>query len=198
MGANYHYDEAGNMAAYFLISVLAIVLVPLTLASVVRISASKSFYSSDEATLTTPHRTPRRWRPGLFMHALSRPQKSGPRSKQVVATQPQVHKEVRLPCTESDPWLTSSFRTVILLVGWSVVAFLVSRVRNVEPDNKVYDPYEILGISAVRVHARSLRTPLIPSSRVPRKRKSRHSLKNSPKSSAYATTVCWTRSDHVS
>lgn len=40
--ANYHYDEAGNMATYFLISVLAIVLVPLTLASAARIAASKS------------------------------------------------------------------------------------------------------------------------------------------------------------
>ena len=29
--ANYHYDEAGNMAAYFLITFLAIILIPLTL-----------------------------------------------------------------------------------------------------------------------------------------------------------------------
>jgi preprotein translocase subunit Sec63 len=28
--ANYHYDEAGNMAAYFVITFLAFVLVPLT------------------------------------------------------------------------------------------------------------------------------------------------------------------------
>ena len=29
--ANYHYDEAGNMAAYFVITFLAIILIPLTL-----------------------------------------------------------------------------------------------------------------------------------------------------------------------
>lgn len=44
--ANYHYDEAGNMAAYFLISVLAIILVPLTLSSVARVSASESLSPS--------------------------------------------------------------------------------------------------------------------------------------------------------
>ncbi|KIJ61032.1 hypothetical protein HYDPIDRAFT_138376 [Hydnomerulius pinastri MD-312] len=37
--AKYHYDEAGNMAAYFLISVLAIVLVPLTLTAVASAAA---------------------------------------------------------------------------------------------------------------------------------------------------------------
>lgn len=31
--ANYHYDEAGNMAAYFLITFLALVLIPLTFSS---------------------------------------------------------------------------------------------------------------------------------------------------------------------
>lgn len=46
--ANYHYDEAGNMAAFFLISVLAIVLVPLTLASVVRTSTSESYLPSPQ------------------------------------------------------------------------------------------------------------------------------------------------------
>ena len=28
--ANYHYDEAGNMAAYFLLTFLALVLIPAT------------------------------------------------------------------------------------------------------------------------------------------------------------------------
>ena len=31
--ADYHYDESGNMAAYFLITFLFVVLVPLTLSS---------------------------------------------------------------------------------------------------------------------------------------------------------------------
>ncbi|KAG2357187.1 translocation protein sec63 [Suillus spraguei] len=37
--ANYHYDEAGNMAAYFIISVLVIILLPVTLSSVTSVSS---------------------------------------------------------------------------------------------------------------------------------------------------------------
>ena len=39
--ANYHYDEAGNMAAYFVISVLVIILLPVTLSSVFSVSSSE-------------------------------------------------------------------------------------------------------------------------------------------------------------
>lgn len=53
--ANYHYDEAGNMAAYFLISVLAIVLVPLSISSLARIAASTSYPFTTKSTLTTTH-----------------------------------------------------------------------------------------------------------------------------------------------
>lgn len=31
--ANYNYDEAGNMAAYFLLSFLSLILIPLTISS---------------------------------------------------------------------------------------------------------------------------------------------------------------------
>lgn len=31
--ANYNYDEAGNMAAYFLLTFLSIILIPLTISS---------------------------------------------------------------------------------------------------------------------------------------------------------------------
>lgn len=39
--ANYHYDEAGNMAAYFIISVLVIILLPVTLSSVTSVSSKR-------------------------------------------------------------------------------------------------------------------------------------------------------------
>ena len=39
---------------------------------------------------------------------------------------------------------------MILILGWSVFAYLVNRVRNAESDTKVYNPYDILGISPVR------------------------------------------------
>ncbi|KAG1888747.1 translocation protein sec63 [Suillus subluteus] len=39
--ANYHYDEAGNMAAYFVISVLVIILLPLTFSSLASVSSKR-------------------------------------------------------------------------------------------------------------------------------------------------------------
>jgi translocation protein SEC63 len=39
--ANYHYDEAGNMAAYFVISVLVIILLPVTFSSLASVSSSE-------------------------------------------------------------------------------------------------------------------------------------------------------------
>ncbi|KAF8554965.1 translocation protein sec63 [Imleria badia] len=113
MGAKYHYDEAGNMASYFLISVLAIVLIPFTLASVARISAKRPEERVQGCSCTP----------------------CNDRRNQLLATNKSI----------LNPKLTR--RTVLLLVGWSVVAFLASRVRNVESDNKVYNPYEILGVS---------------------------------------------------
>jgi preprotein translocase subunit Sec63 len=42
--ANYHYDEAGNMAAYFVISVLVIVLLPVTFSSIANVSSSEHVF----------------------------------------------------------------------------------------------------------------------------------------------------------
>ncbi|KAG2130456.1 translocation protein sec63 [Suillus bovinus] len=39
--ANYHYDEAGNMAAYFVISVLVIILLPATFSSLASVSSKR-------------------------------------------------------------------------------------------------------------------------------------------------------------
>ena len=42
-------------------------------------------------------------------------------------------------------------RTVILVLGWAFFAYLVNGARNADPDTKVYNPYDILGVSPVRV-----------------------------------------------
>ncbi len=38
-------------------------------------------------------------------------------------------------------------RHLVLALGWSLFFFLVHRVANAANDSKVYDPFEILGIS---------------------------------------------------
>lgn len=40
-------------------------------------------------------------------------------------------------------------RSMILVSGWSLFAFLCWKVSNAKTDNKLYNPFEILGISEV-------------------------------------------------
>lgn len=41
-----------------------------------------------------------------------------------------------------------------MLVGWSIAAFFAYRITTTENINKIYDPFEILGISSVRFISR--------------------------------------------
>ncbi|EIW62313.1 DnaJ-domain-containing protein [Trametes versicolor FP-101664 SS1] len=108
--ANYNYDEAGNMAAYFVLTFLTIFLVPYTLAS---LAASKP------------------------------PALTGCQCQQCTTQRERIRKR------EGGSLLTPKLRrrTLIIAGGWSIVAFLVYKVMNSETQNKVYDPFEILGIS---------------------------------------------------
>lgn len=68
------------------------------------------------------------------------------------------------------------FRTVALLVGWTLFGFVAYKVATTEVLNKVYDPFEILGLKSVRhfffvpisVHVSSRESPLRRSSRITR------------------------------
>ncbi|KAI6122859.1 translocation protein sec63 [Pisolithus croceorrhizus] len=114
--ANYHYDEAGNMAAYFLISVLAIILVPITLSTVIRIVES-----------TRRPQDPKGCPCALCIE----------RRRQILAQ------------TRGSPLkVILTKRTFSVLLGWSIVGFLAYRVANTQDENKVYNPFDILGISA--------------------------------------------------
>lgn len=52
--ANYNYDEAGNMAAYFLLTFLSIILIPLTISS---LTPSKSEHLRAHCALQATDRT---------------------------------------------------------------------------------------------------------------------------------------------
>ncbi|KAI0759710.1 DnaJ-domain-containing protein [Trametes elegans] len=108
--ANYSYDEAGNMAAYFLLTFLSIFLVPYTLTS---------FSTSKPPSLPSCQ------------------------CQQCSAQRERIRKRER--GTVLSPKLRR--RTLIILGGWSLVAFLVYKVMNADTQNIVYDPFEILGIS---------------------------------------------------
>ncbi|KAJ3482277.1 hypothetical protein NLI96_g7099 [Meripilus lineatus] len=106
--ANYNYDEAGNMAAYFLLTFLLLVLVPFSLPSS---SSKQQSLSGCDCQECVQHRSKMRKleRGSLLMPKLSK-------------------------------------RSLSLLVGWSLFAFVAFKVATTEVHNKVYDPFEILGL----------------------------------------------------
>lgn len=111
--ANYHYDEAGNMAAYFLISVLVIILLPVTLSSLSSVSSKSP--ELDSGCQCTP----------------------------CLQRRADVRRRLR------GSLLTPKFtrKTLLIIAGWVAVAFLSFKVGHAELENKVYNPFEILGIS---------------------------------------------------
>ncbi|KAF8960275.1 translocation protein sec63 [Flammula alnicola] len=108
--ATYEYDEAGVMAAYFLITFLALVLVPLTISSVTKTSGKKV----TEGCQCTPC----------------------------------VEQRKELSRLETGTLLNPkiSRKTYFLLGGWSLFAFVCYRVSLLKVENKLYNPFEILGI----------------------------------------------------
>ncbi|THU97929.1 hypothetical protein K435DRAFT_661913 [Dendrothele bispora CBS 962.96] len=107
--ANYHYDEAGNMATYFLITFLVFILVPLSL-SITPSSKLKSISGCQcQACIEQRQRIARRESGSLLNPKLSK-------------------------------------KTMFVIFGWTLVAYLSYQVANAELDNKIYDPFEILGI----------------------------------------------------
>ncbi|OAX33624.1 hypothetical protein K503DRAFT_869439 [Rhizopogon vinicolor AM-OR11-026] len=111
--ANYHYDEAGNMAAYFLISVLVIILLPITLSSLSTVSSNST--DVDSGCQCTPC----------------------------------VQRRADVRRRQRGSLLTPKFtrKSLLIVVGWVAVAFLSYKVAHAELENKVYNPFEILGIS---------------------------------------------------
>ncbi|KAF8164785.1 Sec63 Brl domain-containing protein [Crassisporium funariophilum] len=123
--ATYEYDEAGVMAAYFLITFLALVLVPLTISSLTK--------TSEKPT-------------------------EGCQCPPCVEQQKSVGKQ------ERGSLLTPNLskKTYFLLGGWSLFAFVCYRVSLLKVENKIYNPFEILGIKSdttdkdIKSHFKSL------------------------------------------
>jgi translocation protein SEC63 len=109
--ANYHYDEAGNMAAYFLITFLALILTPLTF-------------------------------------SLS------PGSKKPVAggcqCRPCIEQRLRAEKCERGSLLNPklSKKSIFIIAGWILFAYISYKVAGAKIENKVYDPFEVLGLRA--------------------------------------------------
>ncbi|ESK87828.1 translocation protein sec63 [Moniliophthora roreri MCA 2997] len=106
--ANYNYDESGNMSAYFVITFLVFILVPLTFS----ISPSKKVNLSG------------------------------------CQCQPCVEQRKRIEKREGGSLLNPKFskKTLFVVSGWTLVAYMCYKVAGAKLDNKIYNPFEILGI----------------------------------------------------
>lgn len=136
--AKYHYDEAGNMAAYFLLTFLALILTPLTLSLLSSQSIPVSPLSSLHLILSI----------GISLDGcyckpcLDKRKRSNPFLKSYLSK--------KLPTFISPHfWISFSPRSYLLVIGWSLFGYISYKVANATLDNKVYDPFEILGIRTV-------------------------------------------------
>ncbi|KAH7904234.1 translocation protein sec63 [Hygrophoropsis aurantiaca] len=112
--ANYHYDEAGNMAAYFVISVLVIILVPITFSSLSALGSNK--HNVEDGCQCQP-----------CLHRTNQIRKRDQGS----LLKPKIGR-----------------RALFIILGWSSVAYLAYKAANtINPESKVYNPFEILGLS---------------------------------------------------
>lgn len=109
--AAYEYDEAGVMATYFLITFLALILIPLTLSSLGKGSEKTTHGCDCEACVEQRAQSKKREQGSLL-----------------------------------SPKFTK--KTYFLIVGWTIFALACYRASKLKVYSKVYDPFEILGISS--------------------------------------------------
>ncbi|KAF9530979.1 Sec63 Brl domain-containing protein [Crepidotus variabilis] len=110
--AAYEYDEAGAMAAYFLITFLALVLVPLTLSAV---------FSKSEKRLP-----------------------DGCQCSDCIR-----HRETVLKQEKGSMFIPQiSGKVYLIVAGWALFGFVSYRASQIKVENKVYNPFEILGIKS--------------------------------------------------
>jgi len=108
--ANYSYDEAGNMAAYFLLTVLLMILVPLSIPS--RSTRQRNISGC-----------------------------------QCQECQDQKARILKLEKGSLLDPLTHK-KNILLAVGWSLFAFVAYKASTSAVESKVYNPFEILGLSS--------------------------------------------------
>lgn len=139
--ANYVYDEGGSMAAYFIITFLALVLVPVTLSAA---PTSQSHFSSRHPFFAHPY-TGRKEINGCQCQPCIEQRKRIAKLEQGSLFNPKLSK--KCDTTLVSFIADTPHRSMFLIIGWSVFAFLCYKVAGAKVEGKVYDPFEILGIS---------------------------------------------------
>jgi len=149
--ASYTYDETGHMALFFIITVLFMILVPVTLS---QISLTPSKYS---VPLNLPseyhgvHSEPEI--PSAACECSSCVDKRNRILKREKGTffRPNITTKC-VPCWSYHELCSDYlYRSFLIISGWVVFSLLAYRVATTKIENKIYDPFEILGIKSVSV-----------------------------------------------
>jgi translocation protein SEC63 len=129
------YDESGALASYFGISFLSLVLFPTTLVLLKR-SVTSGPKKGKECSCADCQKK---------IKAL----KAGERGLNLFSIR-WVHEGHERSVTTTELIIYDSFRNLLLLAGWAAFFALAYTISQEEPGSlKIYDPFEILGISSV-------------------------------------------------
>ena len=142
--ANYHYDEAGNMATYFLISFLTVVLIPLTL-SLSPTSGTCFAFRRNSPLIPTGKAS----RPQMDVnanHASTTEKRCASKNTELSSDQ---NSAPGMPCLSAVCITHDRRRTILTITGWVVLAVVGLKAAQAKVDNKIYNPFEILGIRTV-------------------------------------------------
>lgn len=111
--ASYTYDDSGNMALFFIITILFMILVPFTLSQISSSQGSEIPSAACECSAC-------------------------------------VDKRARIRKREKGSILRPNItkKSLFVILGWAVFGVLSYKVMNTTIENKIYNPFEILGIGS--------------------------------------------------
>jgi len=140
---NFQYDETGNTYNYVFLTFLGLVLFPSTYYYLVSSSGQDANDPEKKKKVLSVHA-----KDTTYYHAC-------------------VEKESRL--TQKNPWVQTRRRicSILLLIGWVLMAIIIYNVSQFDYEMANFDPYEILGVtydsSAKEIKKKYRNVPQVPS-----------------------------------
>lgn len=158
MANEYDYDEGGLMAAYFLLTFVSIALIPLSTSYIPAWSQSSPFCQCSK-TYSSPHTEKPIVDRCPCPECEAKERDSKPSSSLTKPTLKSVNPLSRLR------QLTNTYcRGSITLALWATLFAIIYKITTTRVESSVYDPFEILGLKAVRICIPSLCQPRLTAS----------------------------------
>lgn len=131
MPQSYEYDEGSETWPFFVLTMLFVVLVPLSISQIYRLFLDRSN--------ATEYGDPEQEKVQKILEEVN---------DEFVTEDVRVFRQAYEKSARSNIW---SKRNIVLIVGWALVAFLIQRIREndaiVASATGLFDPYALLGVS---------------------------------------------------